>query len=118
MAYVAPEDYPLIAGPHRLLTLDDHETSRESFSAVDATLSALATRFGPAVLLVVLSGSGHDGIEGTLSVHLAGGTVIVQDAATCLAEETPRAIIAAGAATIVLPPEQIADEIARRVTRN
>jgi two-component system chemotaxis response regulator CheB len=118
VAYLVPYDYGVSVGSRGSLAVGLCARQNHGFSSVDAMLSSLATRYGPAVIGVILAGSGHDGVAGAVDVRAAGGTVIVQDQATCLVCETPAAVIQAGAATSVVPLEQIADEIARYVSHN
>jgi len=117
VAYFPPCDYLLLAGPSASLTMKGCAVQKGTCAAVDVTLSSVATQYGSAVLGVILSGIGRDGVQGTLDVRASGGAVIVQETTTCLAGETPRAVIETGAATMVLPPEQIAAEVVRRVER-
>jgi two-component system chemotaxis response regulator CheB len=113
--YFSPCDCQLLVAPNDSLTLTCGAFPQGTGPSVDLTLSSLAARYGSAALCVILSGIGHAGIQGARDVHANGGGVIVQEPATCLAGETPQAVIEAGAATVVLPPERIAEEIVRRV---
>jgi len=115
VVYFAPYDYQLSVGSGGRMTLERDLRHKEDRLSVDATLNALAMRYGPAVIAVFLSGIGQDGVLGAQDVRAAGGTVVVQEVSTCLAGETPAAVIQRGAATTVLPPERIADDIAQRV---
>jgi two-component system chemotaxis response regulator CheB len=116
VAHFAPRDDPLIVGPRGVLVVDAGSNGGKVHSSADVTLSTLATRYGPAVLAVILSGIGRVGLQGALDVRASGGSVIVQDTTTCLAAETPAAIIETGAATAVLPPQHIVEEIKRQVS--
>lgn len=115
VAFVAPNGYPLLVQPGGVLKNGGGIFGVDSESAVDVTLSAAATQFGPAGLAVILSGLGSDGVQGVIDLHAAGGSVIVQDVATCLADETPRAVMALGVVTNVLQIDGIPGEIARWV---
>jgi two-component system chemotaxis response regulator CheB len=55
---------------------------------------------------------GRDGVEGATRMVACGGAVIAQDEASCAVWGMPRAILEAGLACAVLPP----DKIARRVS--
>jgi two-component system chemotaxis response regulator CheB len=68
--------------------------------------------FGRGALGVILTGMGRDGVEGASRLVACGGSVIAQDEASCAVWGMPRAILEAGLASAVLPP----DKIARRVT--
>jgi two-component system chemotaxis response regulator CheB len=54
---------------------------------------------------------------GATAVHDAGGEIFVQDEATSVVWGMPGAVVAAGAADLVCPLENIAGEIVRRVSQ-
>ncbi len=70
---------------------------------MDRFVESVARSFGKRAIAVVLSGMGDDGAVGAAQVHLAGGYVLVQHAASAEQKEMPRAAIAAGAADLVVP---------------
>ncbi len=113
VAYLVPCDYQVTAGSRGVLVLDREALLKVERFSVDATMSTLATRYGPAVIAVLLSGAGQDGVKGALSVRAAGGQVLVQAIETCVAREMPEAVVRSGVATAV-PPQQIAAAIAAR----
>jgi two-component system chemotaxis response regulator CheB len=117
MAFFAVYDYHLMVASRGYLVLDRGPRCNGLRPSADVTMSSLAIQYGPAVIGVILSGIGSDGLHGARDVRATGGFVIVQDTATCFADETPASVIEAGAATLVLPPEQIADEIVRCAER-
>lgn len=86
---------------------------RESKATVDLFLSTLAQMRKELAIGVVLSGTGADGTAGALAIHNEGGLVIAQNPATCAQDGMPASVIAAGAADLVLPPEDIGRELAR-----
>jgi two-component system CheB/CheR fusion protein len=71
--------------------------------SIDEFLESLARECGANAIGVMLSGAGTDGCEGLRAVRDAGGITIVQDSGT-----PPDAC-----AAFVLPPEEIAAELAR-----
>ena len=115
MVYLTPCDYQLDVGSGGRLILGRDLRQKEERISMDRTLNALAMRYGPAVIAVILSGIGRDGVQGARDVRAAGGTVIVQEVSTCVAGETPASVIQGGGATVTLPPERIAEEIRQRV---
>jgi two-component system chemotaxis response regulator CheB len=58
---------------------------------------------------------GQDGLRGSEAIRHAGGRVLAQDQATSVVWGMPGAVAQAGLAERVLPLEQIAGEIVRRV---
>jgi two-component system chemotaxis response regulator CheB len=83
--------------------------------AADVLFRTAATAFLGNVLGVVMTGMGSDGQKGAEAICAAGGTVIVQDEATSVVWGMPGSVVRAGAADQVLPLDQIAPEIVRRV---
>jgi two-component system chemotaxis response regulator CheB len=57
---------------------------------------------------------GRDGVEGAATLVRCGGSVIAQDEASCAVWGMPRAVLEAGLACAVLPPEKIARRIMAR----
>lgn len=82
--------------------------------SVDPMLASVAATFGPRALGVVLSGMGRDGADGARSLREAGGTVVVQDQASSVIWGMPGAVVGAGGADAMLPPEVIGQLIAQR----
>ena len=93
IAYFAINDYHLIVASRGSLALDRGPRCNQVRPSADVTLSSLAIQYGPAMIGVILSGIGRDGVQGALDVRATGGLVIVQDAVTCLADEAPAAVI-------------------------
>jgi two-component system chemotaxis response regulator CheB len=84
--------------------------------AADVLFKTAAATYGPAVLAVVLTGMGHDGLEGCRAIAAAGGQVVVQDRATSVVWGMPGQVAGAGLAETELPISDIGAEIVRRVT--
>jgi two-component system, chemotaxis family, CheB/CheR fusion protein len=79
---------------------------------VDQFLTALAEDRGTLSIGVVLSGTGTDGTAGLQAIKAEGGITFAQDD-TAQQEGMPRNAVAAGAVDFVMPPADIAREIAR-----
>ncbi len=108
--YVAP------GGFHMIVEAKDSEnlvrlttTPPESFCrpAVDPMLRSIAEIFGALALVIILTGMGHDGLQGCKAVTAAGGTVIAQDEATSVVWGMPGAVATAGLCRAVLPIAEI-----------
>lgn len=81
--------------------------------SVDVLFRSLAQQCGTLGVAVVLTGMGRDGAEGALDVRRAGGLVLVQDEASSAIFGMPRAAIALGAATRILPASEIPSALAQ-----
>lgn len=79
--------------------------------AVDPFFRSLAATCGSSAIAVVLTGMGSDGALGGRALHDAGAPVLVQDAGTSVVWGMPGATYQSGAASAVLPLEQLAGEI-------
>lgn len=109
--YVAPpERHLVISGEGRART---HRGDRVNYAcpAADPLFFSAARYYGARTLGVILSGRLHDGAAGADAVRRAGGTVIVQDAASCVAPSMPAAAVRGGQARLALPPESIGHAI-------
>jgi len=77
--------------------------------------ASVGAMFGAGALGVVLTGMGRDGVEGASRLVACGGSVIAQNEASCAVWGMPRAVLEAGLAYAVLPPDKIARRIASRI---
>lgn len=84
--------------------------------AADALFGSLADVCGGRGAGVVLSGMGHDGVDGARRLRDAGGLVLVQDGSS-LIRGMPAAVAAAGLADFVGPVEELAAQIVRSAVR-
>lgn len=75
----------------------------ERAPSFDAFLRSAALACGSGVVAVVLTGAGHDGLEGCSHVRERGGTVLVQDPETTEARARTSALIDAGLADARIP---------------
>jgi len=83
--------------------------------SADVLFRSVAEVYGPAVLAAVLTGMGCDGLEGARAIVRARGIVLAQDELSAVVASMPKAIAKAGLAEAVLPPEELAVELTKRV---
>jgi two-component system, chemotaxis family, protein-glutamate methylesterase/glutaminase len=95
--------------------LDSTRQASGCTPSLDPMFTSLAEVYGAETLAVVLSGMGRDGSEGAKKIVASGGTILAQNEATCAVWGMPRAVVDAGLAAAVLPPEEIAARIAGSV---
>jgi len=84
-------------------------------STIDFTMCSAAKIYGENVIGVLLTGMGTDGASGLKAIKDAGGTTIAEDESTCVVFGMPRAAIKLGCVDEVLPLQQIAGAILRRI---
>ncbi|OCC23007.1 hypothetical protein MB02_13850 [Croceicoccus estronivorus] len=94
-----------------LVRLDRNPVPSGCCPSLDPMFASLAEVFGPHSLGVVLSGMGRDGTAGAKDIVEAGGTILVQDEASCAVWGMPGAVATAGLASAIMPPEQLAGRI-------
>jgi two-component system CheB/CheR fusion protein len=106
--------------PNTAMSIKDHtlhlrprEESRSVHMPVDHFMRSLAEENGNRTVGVVLSGSGTDGTLGMAEIRAQGGVTFAQDDASAKYNSMPCSAAAAGYADYVMPPPQIAKELAR-----
>ncbi len=104
--YLAPGDrHCLVEGGVGRLRARLSDGPQENFCrpAVDPMLRSAVAACQGRVLVVMLTGMGHDGLAGTREVVAAGGGALAQDEATSVVWGMPGAIAQAGLCHKVLP---------------
>jgi two-component system CheB/CheR fusion protein len=80
---------------------------------IDRFLCSLAESHTHRAIGVILSGTGSDGTLGLEAINAAGGITFAQDRDSAKYDGMPNSAIASGCVDLILPPEGIADELAR-----
>lgn len=118
--YIAPGNFHMKVareGTRIVLALDQDPPENSCRPAVDVLFRSVARTFGARALGVVLTGMGQDGARGAAHIVEAGGSVFVQDAASCVVASMPRSVVQVGMADAEIPIERVGLEIIRRVGR-
>jgi two-component system chemotaxis response regulator CheB len=119
--YVAPGDFHMLIesapGGGQVIRLNKAPAENFCRPAVDPMLRSLAQIHGRRLLAVILTGMGHDGLNGSGAVTAAGGTVVAQDEATSVVWGMPGAVATAGLCSAVLPLVEISAYIAKLAKR-
>jgi two-component system chemotaxis response regulator CheB len=109
--YLAPGDRHLLVreGAAGLVAqLSDGPPENFCRPAVDPLLRSLVAICGGRIAAAILTGMGHDGLEGCRALARAGGAVLAQDEASSVVWGMPGAVARAGLAQALVPPEEIA----------
>jgi len=109
--YFAIPNRHLLLNPDGRLALSDTPALHYVRPAADLLFDSVAKSCGTRSMVIVLSGSGSDGADGTKAVKEAGGTVIVQDEETAEFFSMPSAAIQTGSVDHVLPLDEIASVV-------
>lgn len=116
--FIAPGDAHLTLEPGAatpVVRLTRGRSNSGCMPSVDPMLASVGALYGAQGLGVVLTGMGRDGVEGAARLVACGGSVMTQDEASCAVWGMPRAVLEAGLACAVLPPDKIGRRIGARV---
>ncbi len=116
--YLAPGGFHMtVAAANGGHVLKTNQDPPENFCrpAVDPMLRSVATAFGGAALVVILTGMGSDGREGGRMVVDAGGSIMAQDEATSVVWGMPGAVATAGLCEAVLPLNDLGPKVMSRL---
>lgn len=116
--WIAPGDCHLVLrklNTSVIATLTKGPPENSCRPAVDVMLRSVVTCYGGAVLSVILTGMGQDGMRGCEAVREAGGSVLAQDEATSVVWGMPGFVVRAQLANAVLPLASVAQGIIDRV---
>jgi two-component system chemotaxis response regulator CheB len=99
------------------VSLDQSPPQNSCRPAVDALFASIGEVYGGAVIAVILTGMGQDGLRGAQILKAQGASVLAQDEASSVVWGMPGAVVNAGIADSVLPLDQVVPEILRRAFR-
>ena len=100
-------------GAEVFIVLDDGAPVNFCKPAVDPLFASAIDVWQNAILAVVLTGMGSDGMRGGKEIVAAGGSVIAQDEASSVVWGMPGAAAHAGICAAILPLGQIAPKLVR-----
>lgn len=115
--YVAPGGYHLTvtgSAPNRSISLNQDPPLGSHRPAVDIMFDSVV-KYGGDVVSVILTGMGCDGCAGMKKIKKAGGYIIAESEDTCVVYGMPKSVVDAGISDEVLPVDQVADAIMKRV---
>ncbi len=98
-----------------LVHLDQSPPLNSCRPAVDALFTSMSEVYEGAVLTVILTGMGQDGLRGSRILRALGASVFAQDEASSVVWGMPGAVVGAGLACQVIPLDRIAEAILKRV---
>lgn len=117
-AYVAPGGFhmEIVRDGGRLkIKLNDGEQVNYCKPSVEPMMKSVIDLYGNKVLGIMLTGMGHDGIDGFKILADKGGYIIAQDELTSVVWGMPGAVALEGIATKVLPIHEIGPWLKRNV---
>jgi two-component system CheB/CheR fusion protein len=114
--YVIPRNTNM-AIANGALRLTPREETREGRRSIDYFMRSLAEEKRNRAIGVILSGTASDGTLGLEAIKAEGGITFAQDEETAKYDGMPHSAISAGCVDFALPPEGIAEELARLARR-
>jgi two-component system chemotaxis response regulator CheB len=113
--YLAPCDKHMLINKDLSLTMTGGHRIRHQRSSANPLFESAAKIFGKRAIGIVLTGGDSDGTDGVQAIHQHGGTVIVQDPASCDAPDMPRSALGTGTVSRVLHVNEIGPAIGELV---
>jgi two-component system chemotaxis response regulator CheB len=117
-AYLAPGGKHMEVrrvGTRVVLHVQEDPPENSCRPAADVLFRSAVAVYGGNILGVVMTGMGQDGMRGCELICHSGGRVVVQDEASSVVWGMPGSVAQAGYADKIVPLDQIAGEITRRV---
>jgi two-component system chemotaxis response regulator CheB len=111
--YLAPDGMQMGVGSDGRIVLAREASPTALCPSVSHLFHSLAEVWGPRAIGVLLTGMGKDGAEGLKRMRDCGAVTIAQDRGSSVVHGMPGEAIALGAATHVVPLEQIAPLLGR-----
>ena len=84
--------------------------------SVDVMIDSVVSVYGKNTLGIIMTGMGKDGFEGITELKKTGGYCIAQDEETCVVYGMPKAVNDAGLSDVILPLEQISEQVNKAFT--
>ncbi len=110
VVYIAPADCHMTF-EHDSIALDGGAKEHRTRPAVDPLFTSAAIAYGRRVVGVVLTGGGHDGMQGLLDVTTAGGLSLVQKPSEAEHASMPEYAIAHDHVRAMLTVDEIGDAL-------
>jgi two-component system chemotaxis response regulator CheB len=120
-AWIAPGDYHMVVRKQGSgVQIMTHQAPPENSCrpSVDVLFRSVAQVYKARSIAVVLTGMGQDGLHGCQRIREEGGHILVQDKASSVVWGMPAFVANAGLADQVVPLDQMAGEILRRVSQS
>jgi two-component system chemotaxis response regulator CheB len=95
--------------------LDPHPRTAPFCPSVNVLFESAAAALGAAVLGVVLTGMGDDGLEGARAIKSASGRTLTESESSCVVYGMPRVVVEAQLSAGQAPIEAMADAILRHL---
>lgn len=111
LALLAPGNFHMEVDTYGAIRLTQDPIHCGVRPAIDKTLFSVVKYYGGSVLSVILTGMGHDGLEGVRLIKRLKGRCIAEDESTCVVYGMPKSIVEEDLADSIVPIQQVAERI-------
>lgn len=116
-AYIAPDHKHMGISPKGIIELAKSEPEGGVIPSIGYLFRSAAKSYGAKTVGVLLTGMGQDGAAGLKTLKEAGATTIAQSSETCVVNGMPGRAVELEAASLILSPESIANQLNKLSTR-
>lgn len=112
--FVAPGDFHMkvaSAGGQVRICLDQSPPLNSCRPAVDALFDSIADVYGGAVIAMIMTGMGQDGLQGVRTLKALGARILAQDEESSVVWGMPGSVVNAGLADCVLPLDKLVAQV-------
>ena len=113
--YIAPGGFHMKVRKNLRNEVQIHITEEPSSTlhrpSVDVMMGSVVSMYGKNTLGIIMTGMGKDGYEAVVELKKIGGYCIAQDEESCVVYGMPKAINDAGLSDVILPLEQISEQV-------
>lgn len=120
-AYIAPGDFHLLIKKNRdgfFLRTSKEPSQLINRPSVDVLFESAAEYFSEDLLAIIMTGMGHDGLNGIRMIRKKSGTVIAQNEETCVVFGMPGSVVKENLADYIVPLQEIAPRIMELISAN
>jgi len=113
--YLNPAEHSMKITQHGMIILSDKPAGQIYSPSCNTMLDSIASSYQESALGLILSGMGHDGASGILSIKKAGGITFAQDENSSVIYGMNKVAVDNGGTARVLPLSEIPDELLKQV---
>lgn len=117
VVYFAPSGFHTVLAKNKIIELNEDPPVWGHRPSGDVLLTSLAAIYNNHSIGVILTGMGRDGADGMKMINDSGGKTIAQDENSSLIFGMPKVAIENNAVDIIVPIDQIAEEIIKALQR-
>ncbi len=94
--FIAPDGKQLVIEDNRQIIFEKCDKDKFACPSIDLTMKSLSVKEDYNIIGIILSGIGHDGVEGIEHISYIGGTTIAQNVSNAIISHMPENAIDTG----------------------